>query len=92
MIAQVGLEKSVRSNTILTYVTTGVLLHKLINQRDSFGYTHVIVDEIHERDQNMDFLLVLLRKLLLVQALDVKVRFLLIADDKYLRFALNGSR
>lgn len=70
---KVGLEKEIKSNTILTYVTTGVLLNKLINKKELLEYTHVIVDEIHERDENMDFLLVLLRKFLYMNYLNVKV-------------------
>lgn len=68
-----GLEKKTSTNTLLTYVTTGVLLNKLINRKNTLEYTHVIVDEIHERDDNMDFLLVLLRKFLYMYHLNIKV-------------------
>ncbi|RMZ98165.1 ATP-dependent RNA helicase A [Brachionus plicatilis] len=46
------------------FCTVGVLLRKLENGLR--GISHVIVDEIHERDINTDFLLVLLRDMLLV--------------------------
>ena len=39
--------------------TVGVLLRKL--ESGLRGVSHVIVDEIHERDLNTDFLLVVLR-------------------------------
>jgi len=41
------------------FCTVGVLLRKLENGLR--GVSHVIVDEIHERDVNSDFILVVLR-------------------------------
>ena len=41
------------------FCTVGVLLRKL--EGGLRGVSHLIVDEIHERDLNSDFLLVLLR-------------------------------
>ncbi|CAF3251955.1 unnamed protein product [Rotaria socialis] len=46
----------------LLFCTVGVLLRKL--ESGLRGISHVIVDEIHERDINTDFLLVLLRDML----------------------------
>lgn len=43
----------------ILYCTVGTLLRRLENGMR--GISHVIVDEIHERDINTDFLLVLLR-------------------------------
>lgn len=57
---QVGLdEKRSRYNdeTRILFVTTGVLLQKLIHVKDMKQYTHIILDEIHDRDIDMDFLL-----------------------------------
>jgi ATP-dependent RNA helicase DHX36 len=49
----------------ITYCTTGVLLRQL---REGYGalkgVTHVIVDEVHERDVQIDFLMVLLKRIL----------------------------
>ena len=36
-------------------------------------YTHVILDEVHERDEDMDFLLLVVRKLLHTNSRSVKV-------------------
>lgn len=47
----------------ITFVTTGILLRLLQCDPDLRDYTHVIIDEIHERDLYSDFLLVLLRDL-----------------------------
>ncbi|XP_077976886.1 uncharacterized protein LOC144432533 isoform X2 [Glandiceps talaboti] len=54
---QIGGESMLSSYTKLTYVTTGFLLQKLVNNPQSFdNYTHVILDEIHERQIDSDLL------------------------------------
>lgn len=70
---QMGLIKNICSDTRITYCTTGVLLHKLINKKHMMDYTHVILDEVHERDEDMDFLLLVIRKLLRTNSTMVKV-------------------
>jgi ATP-dependent RNA helicase DHX36 len=47
----------------IEFVTTGVLLRRLMHDRTLEGVSHVMIDEVHERDINTDFLLVLLRDL-----------------------------
>ena len=44
------------------FCTVGVLLRKL--EAGLRGVSHVIVDEIHERDVNTDFIMVLLRDMI----------------------------
>ncbi|KAG5229828.1 ATP-dependent RNA helicase [Salix suchowensis] len=51
-------------DTRLLFCTTGILLRRLLLDRDLKGVTHIIVDEIHERGMNEDFLLIVLRDLL----------------------------
>lgn len=63
---QIGLDRSaVGPNTRVCYVTTGVLLQKLIGpQADrNFNsvYTHIVLDEVHERDLDTDFVLLLVK-------------------------------
>lgn len=48
----------------LLYCTTGVLLRKIQNNVLLHGTTHVIIDEVHERSVDSDFLLVTLKNLL----------------------------
>lgn len=48
----------------IEFVTTGILLRRLINDPQLHGVSHVVIDEVHERDIDTDFLLVLLRDLL----------------------------
>ncbi|XP_064484579.1 ATP-dependent RNA helicase TDRD9-like [Ornithodoros turicata] len=70
---QVGLDNMTSADTRLAYVTTGVLLEKLIGQKEMNAYTHVIIDEVHERDQETDFLLLVVRKFLRSNSRGVKV-------------------
>jgi HrpA-like RNA helicase len=53
-------------------VHAGVLLKMLSGGGDLVGITHIVVDEVHERDRNSDFTLILLRDLLPRRA-DLKV-------------------
>ncbi len=48
----------------IIFATVGTVLRRLFNDADLAGVSHVIVDEVHERDVNTDFLLVVLRQLL----------------------------
>ncbi|TNM91248.1 hypothetical protein fugu_019628 [Takifugu bimaculatus] len=69
---QIRLE-SVRSPaTRLLYCTTGVLLRRLEGDAELGGVTHVIVDEVHERTEESDFLLLVLKDLV-VQRSDLKI-------------------
>ena len=53
-----------RSSTSIMYCTTGVLVQRLQSDKMLNQFTHVIVDEIHERDVMADILLVMLKKIL----------------------------
>ncbi|CAM9294885.1 ATP-dependent RNA helicase DHX30 [Lampetra planeri] len=46
------------------FCTVGILLRKLQSNPDLLGVSHVLLDEVHERDVGTDFLLVLLRDVL----------------------------
>ncbi|MBN3325252.1 DHX29 helicase, partial [Atractosteus spatula] len=61
---QIRMESKCGDSTKLLYCTTGVLLRKL--QIDSLlsSVSHVIVDEVHERSVQSDFLLTILRDIL----------------------------
>ncbi|XP_051008439.1 ATP-dependent RNA helicase TDRD9 [Acomys russatus] len=70
---QVGLEKIATEDTRLIYMTTGVLLQKLVSAKSLMEFTHVFIDEVHERTEEMDFLLLVVRKLLRTNSRFVKV-------------------
>lgn len=50
-------------DTRITYCTTGVLLEKLVACKTLINYTHIILDEVHERTQDMDFLFIVIKQL-----------------------------
>ncbi|XP_057725463.1 DExH-box ATP-dependent RNA helicase DExH5, mitochondrial-like isoform X3 [Arachis stenosperma] len=61
---KVRLEGIKGRDTRLLFCTTGILLRRLIADRKLKDVTHIIVDEIHERGMNEDFLLIVLKDLL----------------------------
>ncbi|EXC12993.1 putative ATP-dependent RNA helicase DHX36 [Morus notabilis] len=61
---QIRLESKRSSQTRLLFCTTGVLLRQLVQDPELTGVSHLLVDEIHERGMNEDFLLIILRDLL----------------------------
>ncbi|XP_029316166.1 LOW QUALITY PROTEIN: ATP-dependent RNA helicase TDRD9 [Cottoperca gobio] len=70
---QVGLEKMATEHTRLIYMTTGVLLQKLVVAKCLTEFSHIFVDEVHERTKELDFLLLVLRKLLHSNSCYVKI-------------------
>ncbi|MCJ1320586.1 hypothetical protein MMC15_005926 [Xylographa vitiligo] len=50
----------------MTYCTTGILLQQLQHSPDEVldSTSHLIIDEVHERDMQIDFLLIILKKLM----------------------------
>ncbi|KAL9014480.1 MAG: hypothetical protein Q9173_000879 [Seirophora scorigena] len=48
----------------ITYCTTGILLQQLQHSPDEVmnSISHLVIDEVHERDMPIDFLLILLKK------------------------------
>ncbi|KAH7484531.1 DExH-box ATP-dependent RNA helicase DExH2 [Phytophthora ramorum] len=57
----------------LIFCTTGTLLKWLNNDPLARGFSHIILDEVHERDQFTDFLLILIKTSILKQRPDLKV-------------------
>lgn len=47
-------------------MTTGIFLQKLVHEREKMLslYTHIIMDEVHERDIDSDFSLILMKHFL----------------------------
>ncbi|KAJ3036814.1 ATP-dependent RNA helicase dhx29 [Rhizophlyctis rosea] len=81
----VRLETRIGREGRLVFCTTGVLLRRLESDRDLTGVTHVVVDEVHERSLDSDFLLLLLRGLL-ERRRDLKI-ILMSATAEASRFA-----
>ena len=71
---QIGMDrKFVTPETKLLYVTTGVLLQMLIQHQDVEKFSHIVLDEVHERSVDTDLLMMVLRKLIWARPTDVKV-------------------
>jgi hypothetical protein len=59
----IRLESVQTASSQIIFMTPGVLLRKLLNDPMLDEFTHVIVDEAHERDRFTEFLLIVLRDL-----------------------------
>ena len=60
----IRLESNFTQETRLVYATTGIVMRMLEGSDDLGDITHLILDEVHERTIDSDFLLIVLRKLL----------------------------
>ncbi|KAI8089248.1 P-loop containing nucleoside triphosphate hydrolase protein [Halteromyces radiatus] len=60
---QIRLENKVSDENVLVFCTTGILLRRLESDPWLNGISHVVVDEVHERTIDSDFLLVVLQRL-----------------------------
>lgn len=70
---RVSMERRTSDETRIFYVTTGYLLEMIVADQDELKkYTHVVLDEIHDRDLDTDLVLLLV-KILLIQRINIKV-------------------
>ena len=46
------------------FMTSGILLRQLTQGEDMDDVTHIVMDEVHERDRMTDFLLIMLKDVL----------------------------
>ena len=60
----------------LNVCTSGVLLKRLQNDPNLSGITHIIIDEVHERDVTTDVLLLCLKQLLRNRRNSIKIVFM----------------
>lgn len=89
---QIGFDekKHLSEDTRILFCTTGVLLSKLIRTKHFGSYTHIILDEVHERNKDMDFLFVIIRKLFATAIPKANVRVILMSatiQAKQVRFS-----
>mmetsp|Transcript_12968 Transcript_12968/g.29836 ORF Transcript_12968/g.29836 Transcript_12968/m.29836 type:complete len:1347 (+) Transcript_12968:199-4239(+) len=66
-------ESKKSAHTKLLFATTGVVLRRLQDDPSLSGLTHLIIDEVHERQQQIDLLLIIVRRLLQTTRPDLKV-------------------
>ena len=60
----IRLESHITMETRLVYATTGIVMRMLERGNDLEDITHLVLDEVHERTIDSDFLLIVLRKLM----------------------------
>ncbi|CAO3629564.1 unnamed protein product [Cunninghamella echinulata] len=60
---QIRLESKLSDENVLVFCTTGILLRRLESDPWLEGVSHVVVDEVHERSIDSDFLLIILQSL-----------------------------
>lgn len=68
----IRLEANTSRETRLVYATTGIVMRMLESSNDLGEVTHLVLDEVHERSIDSDFLLIVLKRLL-IQRKDLKV-------------------
>ncbi|KAI1770617.1 P-loop containing nucleoside triphosphate hydrolase protein [Hypoxylon cercidicola] len=68
----IRLEANTSKETRLVYATTGIVMRMLEGSNELREITHLVLDEVHERSIDSDFLLIVLKKLLLRRK-DLKV-------------------
>lgn len=61
----IRLESKLAAHTRLVYATVGVVLRMLESSKDLADITHLIIDEVHERSIDTDFLLIILKTLMM---------------------------
>ncbi|XP_009982820.1 PREDICTED: probable ATP-dependent RNA helicase YTHDC2 [Tauraco erythrolophus] len=85
---QIRLESRVSPKTLLTFCTNGILLRTLMAGDSALStVTHVIVDEVHERDRFSDFLLIKLRDVMQKQTnLKLIISSAVVDADLFIRY------
>ncbi|KAI0376887.1 P-loop containing nucleoside triphosphate hydrolase protein [Hypomontagnella monticulosa] len=68
----IRLESNTSKETRLVYATTGIVMRMLEGSNELREITHLVLDEVHERSIDSDFLLIVLKKLL-IRRKDLKV-------------------
>ncbi|KAL8765432.1 MAG: hypothetical protein Q9209_007500 [Squamulea sp. 1 TL-2023] len=87
----IRLESKMVRETRLIYATTGIVMRMLEASDDLQEITHLILDEVHERSIESDFLLIVLRKLLVRRpALKVVLMSATVDADKFSSY-FNGA-
>lgn len=87
----IRLENNMHSGTKLIYATTGIVVRMLERSPELEEITHIILDEVHERSIDSDFLMIVLKKLL-TRRKDLKVILMSATVDaeKFSKY-LNGA-
>ena len=87
----IRLESQTTIHTRLVYATVGIVLRMLESARGIEEITHLIIDEVHERSIDTDFLLILLRSIMMKRP-DLKVILMsaTVDADRFSRYLNNA--
>ena len=83
---QVSLDRCASEDTCILYCTTGILLQKLIQDKNLNEYSHIVLDEVHDREADMDFCILVIKQLMRELSSQVIERFALISVENCQRF------
>lgn len=62
---QIGMTSRIHPDNRIVFVTNGIFLQRLVHSTDFFEeYPFIILDEVHERDIDTDFILLTLKRLI----------------------------
>jgi ATP-dependent helicase HrpA len=61
---QIRFDRKITDDTLVKFMTDGVLLSESVNDKLLLQYSALIIDEVHERSLNIDFILGYLKRLL----------------------------
>ncbi|EGC29050.1 hypothetical protein DICPUDRAFT_159415 [Dictyostelium purpureum] len=61
---QIRNESKRSASTRLLFCTTGILLRRILDVNSIANVSHIIIDEVHERSTDNDFLLIILREII----------------------------
>lgn len=92
---QVKLDTKKSSSTRLLFCTTGVLLRRLQSDPQLDAFTHILVDEVHERSVETDFFLLLLREVLFARpSIKIVLMSATLEANKFSSYfsSINGKR
>ncbi|KAK8227390.1 ATP-dependent RNA helicase A [Phyllosticta capitalensis] len=87
----IRLESHIAASTRLVYATVGIVLRMLESLKGLDDITHLVIDEVHERNIDTDFLLIILRALL-VRRPELKVILMsaTVDADRFSRYLDNA--
>lgn len=74
----IGMEPRISENSRIIFMTYGIMIQKLMHN-DKLDYTHIILDEVHERSLEMDFTFMALRKILDDQKVKRKIKLVIMS-------------
>lgn len=62
---QIGMKSFIEPQNRIVFVTNGIFLQRLVHSTDFFNeYPFIILDEVHERDIDTDFILLTIKRVI----------------------------